>query len=147
MDITCHAVLIEILTPTFPKSTMWRNWVLDLFLITIILEVKSSNIQFINIFLWIDICNKYPDSFRAVTLIINEKVLKISLFKKGKEKSPGSATITSRSLSQTPTGRGNRENQTSANRTNIRKALRLDLSSPSEVIAMLKGQSLKQIAL
>ena len=33
----------------------------------------------------------------------------------------------------------NRQNQTSANRTNERKALRLALSSPSEVIAMLKG--------
>ena len=31
------------------------------------------------------------------------------------------------------------KNQTSANRTNARKALRLALSSPSEVIAMLKG--------
>ena len=31
------------------------------------------------------------------------------------------------------------KNQTSANRTNVRKALRLAISSPSEVIAMLKG--------
>ena len=31
------------------------------------------------------------------------------------------------------------DNQTSANGTNVRKALRLALSSPSEVIAMLKG--------
>ena len=36
-------------------------------------------------------------------------------------------------------GRGNRQIQTSANQTNARKALRLALSSPSEVIAMLKG--------
>ena len=36
-------------------------------------------------------------------------------------------------------GRGNRQNQTIANRTNVRKALRKALSSPSEVIAMLKG--------
>ena len=56
-----------------------------------------------------------------------------------KEKSQGSATITNRSPSQTPRGRGNRQNQTSANRTNVRKALTLALSSPSEVIAMLKG--------
>ena len=35
--------------------------------------------------------------------------------------------------------RGNRQTQTSTNRTNVRKALRLALSSPSEVIAMLKG--------
>ena len=34
---------------------------------------------------------------------------------------------------------GNRQNQTSANQTNVRKALRLALSSPSELIAMLKG--------
>ena len=53
------------------------------------------------------------------------------------EKSPGSATITSRSLSQTPRGRGNRQNQT--NRTKVQKALRLALSSRSEVIGMLKG--------
>ena len=59
--------------------------------------------------------------------------------KQRKEKSPGSATITSRSASQTPRGRGNRQNQTSANRTNVRKALRLALSSPSDVIAMLRG--------
>ena len=31
------------------------------------------------------------------------------------------------------------KNKTSANRTNVRKALRLALSSPIEVIAMLKG--------
>ena len=54
-------------------------------------------------------------------------------------KSPGSATITNRSPSQTPRGRGNRQNQTGANQTNVRKALRIALSSPSEVIAMLKG--------
>ena len=36
-------------------------------------------------------------------------------------------------------GKGNRQIQTSTNRTNVRKALRLALSSPSEVIAILKG--------
>ena len=36
-------------------------------------------------------------------------------------------------------GRGNRQIQTSTNRTNVRKALRLALSSLSEVIAILKG--------
>ena len=56
-----------------------------------------------------------------------------------KKKSPGSATITNRSPSQIPRGRENRQNQTSANRTNARKALRLTLSSPSVLIAMLKG--------
>ena len=40
---------------------------------------------------------------------------------------------------QTPIGKGNRQNQTSANRTNARKAPKLALSSQSEVIAMLKG--------
>ena len=59
--------------------------------------------------------------------------------KKRLKKSPGSATITNRSPSQTPRGRGNRQIQTSTNRTNVRKALRLALSSPSEVIAILKG--------
>ena len=38
--------------------------------------------------------------------------------------SPGSATITNRSPSQTPRERGNRQNQTGTNRTNARKALR-----------------------
>ena len=41
--------------------------------------------------------------------------------------------------SQTSRGRGNRQIQTSTNRSNVRKALRLALSSPSEVIAMIKG--------
>ena len=50
-------------------------------------------------------------------------------------------TITNRSPSQTPRGRGNRQIQTSTNRTNVRKALRLALSSPSEVLAMLEGPS------
>ena len=50
-------------------------------------------------------------------------------------KSPGRATITNRSPSQTPRGRGNGQIQTSTNRTNVRKALRLALSS----IAILKG--------
>ena len=44
-----------------------------------------------------------------------------------------------RSPSQTPRGRGNQQIQPSTNRTNVRKALRLALSSPNEVIAMLKG--------
>ena len=39
---------------------------------------------------------------------------------------------------QTPRGRGSIQNQTSANQTAVRKALRLALSSPSKVIAMLK---------
>ena len=38
-----------------------------------------------------------------------------------------------------PRGRGNQQIQTSTNQTNVRKALRLALSSPSEVIAILKG--------
>ena len=49
------------------------------------------------------------------------------------------ATITNCSPSQTARESGNRQNQTSANQTNVRKALRLALPSPSEVIAMLKG--------
>ena len=67
--------------------------------------------------------------------------LSVTLFppKKWLGKSPGSATITNRSPSQTPRGRGNRQIQSSTNRTNVRKALTLALSSPSEVIAMLKG--------
>ena len=42
----------------------------------------------------------------------------------------GSATMTNRSPSQTPRGRGNRQFQTSTNRINVRKALRLHLSLP-----------------
>ena len=60
------------------------------------------------------------------------------VLKKGKEKSPESATITNPSPSQISRGRGNRQIQTSTNRTNARKALRLALSSPSEVIAILR---------
>ena len=47
--------------------------------------------------------------------------------------------MTNRTPSQTPRGRENRQIQTSTNRTNVRKALRLALSSPSMVIAILKG--------
>ena len=39
----------------------------------------------------------------------------------------------------------NRQNQTSTNQTNVRKALRLVLSSPSEVITMLKGPKTQEI--
>ena len=60
------------------------------------------------------------------------------------EKSAGSATITNRSPSQTLRGRWNRQIQTSTNHTSVRKALRLALSSPSEVIAMLKGLKKKK---
>ena len=42
------------------------------------------------------------------------------------------------SPSKTPRGRGNRQIQTSANWTNVRKALKLALFFPSEIIAMLK---------
>ena len=59
--------------------------------------------------------------------------------KKRYEKSQGSPTIISRSQSQAARGRGNRQNQTRPNRTNVLKALRLALSSPSRVIPMLKG--------
>ena len=52
-------------------------------------------------------------------------------------KSPESATITNHSPSQSPRGRGKRQNKTSANRTNVQKAPRLALSSPSEVIAII----------
>ena len=45
--------------------------------------------------------------------------------KKVRQKSPGSATTTNRSPYQTPRGRGNRQNQISTNRTNVRKALRI----------------------
>ena len=64
--------------------------------------------------------------------------INMNMEKKVKER-PGSATITDRSPFKTPRGSGNRQIQTSTNSTNIRKALRLALSSPSEVIAMLKG--------
>ena len=56
------------------------------------------------------------------------KELVYRLDQKRYEKSPGSATITNLSPSQTPRGRGNRQNQTSANRTNVRKAPRQALS-------------------
>ena len=57
--------------------------------------------------------------------------------KKGKRKVQGVPQSQTEPFptSQTPRGRGNRQIQTSTNRTNVRKALRLALSSPSEVIA------------
>ena len=55
------------------------------------------------------------------------------------DKSSESTTITSRSPFQTPRRRWKRQNQTNANPTNVRKALRLALSSQNEVIAMQKG--------
>ena len=61
---------------------------------------------------------------------------RLELFgKKGKRKVQGVPQSQTAAL---PRRRGNRQNQTSTNRTNVRKALRLALSSPSEVIAMLK---------
>ena len=56
--------------------------------------------------------------------------------KKGKRKVQG---VPQSQTAQTPRGRGNRQIQTSTNQTNVRKALKLALSSPSEVIAVLKG--------
>ena len=52
------------------------------------------------------------------------------LKKKVIEKSPWNAAITNRSPSQTPRGRGNRQNQASTNRTNVRKVLRLAFFFP-----------------
>ena len=72
----------------------------------------------------------------TVFIFIND--LDADSFIKRLRDSQRSATITNHSSSQTPIGRGNRQNQTSANRTNVRKALRLALSSPSEVITMQK---------
>ena len=66
----------------------------------------------------------------------NRQIAYFTIREKKVRENPGSATITNRSPSQTPRGRGNRQIQTS---TNILKALRLALSSPSEVIAILKG--------
>ena len=85
---------------------------------------------------------KIPRSKYSLRTVSNELLgvyTSFTEFQKMYEKSPGSATITNRSPSQTPRGRGNRQIQTSTNRTNVRKALRLALSSPGEVIAMLKG--------
>ena len=76
-----------------------------------------------------------PPTPPFVTLCTNVYKCYCICKKKGKRK----VTITNRSPSQTPRGRGNRQIQTSTNRTNVRKALRLALSSPSEVIAILKG--------
>ena len=54
-------------------------------------------------------------------------------------KNPGSATITSRSQSLIARGRRKRHQPKRAKQTNARKAHRPSLSSPSEMIAMLKG--------
>ena len=67
------------------------------------------------------------------------KIYFVASSPKHKKRSLGSATSTNRSSFQTPRGRANRQIQTSTNRTNVRKALRLALSSKSEVIAMPEG--------
>ena len=63
-----------------------------------------------------------------INLVSYRNVYKDKKKKKKKRWRKGSATITSRSPSQTQRRRGNRQSQTSANRTNVRKALRLALS-------------------
>ena len=80
-------------------------------------------------------CTEHFISHSSSRKDINTLIWFVTQQKKVKEKS----AVTSRSPSQTPRGRRNRQNQTSANRSNVRKALRLALSSPSEVIAMLTG--------
>ena len=83
-------------------------------------------------------CYRIFEWFCLPVFVLN--IYQLIYIKKGKRKvSPGSATVTNRSPSQSPRGRGNRQIQTSTNQTNVRKTLRLALSSPNEVIAMLKG--------
>ena len=62
----------------------------------------------------------------------NDRLMTLRLQRREKSVS---VTFTNCSPSQTPRGRGDRQNQTSANRTNVRKALRLALSSPTSVVS------------
>ena len=96
-------------------------------------EEKKQIIEFLNG------CHDGHLGFRFGTILAIFYLQVTPMLPTKKEKSQGSATIPKRSPSQTPRGRGNRQTQTSTNRTNARKALRLALSSPSEVIAILKG--------
>ena len=72
-------------------------------------------------------------------MIILENKSGTTFIQKGKEKRLGSATITSRRQYRTPTGRGKRHKPSRAKQTNARRAHGPALSSPSKVIAMLKG--------
>ena len=84
-----------------------------------------------------------------------KKVVKI-INKKVREKFSECHNHKLQPFTDTKRKRKQKKKQTSANRKNVRKALRLALSSPNEVIAMLKGlknteqnrrrQDLKQIA-
>ena len=85
-----------------------------------VLAISSFDVAFVPrfVFKWVKLVDfDLPDIFR----IMSQKKVR---------ESQGSATITNRSPSQTPRGRGNRQIQTSTNRTNVRKALRLALSFP-----------------
>ena len=86
--------------------------------------------------------NQYLSSVQAKHFIQPGINLKRDLNgrKKNKKKSPGSATIRSRIQSLTPRERGKTQKPTSAIQTNAPKARRPAVSSPSEIIAMLKGQ-------
>ena len=62
-----------------------------------------------------------------------------SLHKKGKRKVQGVPQSQTAALPRHQEEEETDKSKKSTNRTNVRKALRLALSSPSEVIAILKG--------
>ena len=88
----------------------------------------------------------FPDYPHTIIFSINDsawksyKMSKLSAYhQNGKQKIPGNATITSRSESLTPKGKGKRHKPTCAKQTSLRKHTDNLSLFPSEVIAMLKG--------
>ena len=77
-------------------------------------------------------------SFRQQYTIFLFFIQLFLMIKKGKRKVQGVPQLQTAALPRHQE-EGNRQIQTSTNQTNVRKALRVALSSPSEVIAMLKG--------
>ena len=84
----------------------------------------------------------FPEEPILSLILMNNLKHVFESLKKGKRKVQGVPQSQAAALPR-HWGRGNRQTQASANRTNVRKALRLALSSPSEVIAMLKGPRVK----
>ena len=82
--------------------------------------------------------------FLCFSLVSNMFAIRCNLLKKVREKSRECHNRKPQPLPDTKRKRKQTKNQTSANRTNVRKALRLALSSPSVVIAMLKGLKKKK---
>ena len=70
---------------------------------------------------------------------VTQRICKTYFLKKGKRNVQGKPQSQTAALPKHQEEEETDKKQTSTNRTNVRKALRLALSSPSEVTAFLKG--------